>query len=146
MRIQAYYRGLCEHWRLDTPSANLNEAFTHALYHLEYAWLEPYGWIESIQHWPTMWHMEHTAAEEWNGHSGRVKTCLTAQMQRVFDNGAIPDLCPNGEGRRDWGGNNQFFLREVLHYVRMTGDLHFAAQADPFKERALKHSLAEYHP
>lgn len=146
LRIQAYYRGLCEHWRLDTPSANLNEAFTHALYHLEYAWLEPYGWIESIQHWPTMWHMEHTAAEEWNGHSERVKTCLTAQMQRVFDNGAIPDLCPNGEGRRDWGGNNQFFLREVLHYVRMTGDLDFAAQAEPFMERALKQSFAEYDP
>ena len=44
---------------------NLNEAFTHAYLNLEYAWLYPLGWIESIQHWPTMWHMEQTAAEEW---------------------------------------------------------------------------------
>lgn len=123
-----------------------NEAFGHALLNVEYAWLRPYGWIESIQHWPTMWHMEHTAAEEWNGRFDRVRECLRSQMQRVFESGAIPDLCPDGSARRDWGGNNQFFFREVEHYIKMTGDLAFAEEAEPFLEKALWQSFAEYDP
>lgn len=93
-RVIRYYDDLLAQWRIHTPDAALNEAFGHALLNVEYAWLRPYGWIESIQHWPTMWHMEHTAAEEWNGRFDRVRECLRSQMQRVFESGAIPDLCP----------------------------------------------------
>lgn len=145
-RVIRYYDDLLAQWRIHTPDAALNEAFGHALLNVEYAWLRPYGWIESIQHWPTMWHMEHTAAEEWNGRFDRVRECLRSQMQRVFESGAIPDLCPDGSARRDWGGNNQFFFREVEHYIKMTGDLAFAEEAEPFLEKALWQSFAEYDP
>ena len=60
----------------------------HAYLNVEYAWLRPYGWIESIQHWPTMWHMEHTAAEEWAGNFDRVRECLRSQMKNIFESGA----------------------------------------------------------
>lgn len=145
-RVIRYYDALLADWKLETPDSALNEAFSHALLNVEYAWLRPLGWIESIQHWPTMWHMEHTAAEEWNGRFDRVKETLRSQMKHVFPNGAIPDLCPPGTARRDWGGNNQFFFREVEHYVKMTGDLEFAAEAEPFLEKALWQSFAEYDP
>jgi len=144
--IHDYYNDLLEHWHLETPDKELNEAFDHALLNVEYSWFYPYGWIESFHHWPTMWHMEHTAAEEWNGRYDRVRSCLRSQMKDVFENGAIPDMCPNGERRRDWGGNNQFFFREVEHYVKMTGDLEFAAEAEPFLENALKQTFKEYDP
>ena len=145
-RVHQYYEDLLAHWQLDTPDPVLNEAFSHALLNVEYAWLYPYGWIESLQHWPTMWHMEHTAAEEWNGRYERVRCCLRSQMKNVFPNGAIPDMCPDGTGRRDWGGNNQFFFREVEHYVKMTGDIAFAAEAEPYLEKALQQTFAEYDP
>jgi len=145
-RVHDYYAKLLENWQLKTPDPILNEAFSHALLNVEYSWLYPYGWIESIQHWPLMWHMEHTAAEEWNGRYERVTSCLRSQMEKVFENGAVPDLCPNGATRRDWGGNNQFFLREVEHYVKMTGDLEFAREAEPFIEKALKQTFEEYDP
>ncbi|MBE7066602.1 MAG: hypothetical protein E7385_03515 [Ruminococcaceae bacterium] len=145
-KVIDYYDDLLSNWKLNTPDPILNEAFDHALLNVEYAWLYPFGWIESIQHWPTMWHMEHTAAEEWNGRYDRVRRCLRSQMEHVFPNGAIPDMCTNNTGRRDWGGNNQFFLREVEHYVKMTGDLEFAAECEPFMEKALWQTFAEYDP
>ena len=145
-KVVDYYDNLLSNWKLNTPDPILNEAFDHALLNVEYAWLYPFGWIESIQHWPTMWHMEHTAAEEWNGRYERVKRCLRSQMEHVFPSGAIPDMCPNHTGRRDWGGNNHFFMREVEHYVKMTGDLEFAAECEPFIEKALWQSFTEYDP
>lgn len=145
-RVHEYYRKLLQNWKLKTPDPVFNEAFDHALLNVEYSWLYPYGWIESIQHWPLMWHMEHTASEEWNGRYERVRRCLKTQMENVFENGAIPDMCPTGTTRRDWGGNNHFFMREVEHYIKMTGDLEFAAEAEPFMEKALKQSFAEYDP
>ena len=145
-KVREHYRKLAGSAELTTPEASLNEAFTHALYNVEYAWLRPYGWIESIQHWPTMWHMEHTAHEEWLGNFDRVRDCLRSQMKNVFDSGAIPDMCPTGGGRRDWGGNNQFFLREVRHYVEMSGDVEFAREAEPYMENAMRQSMREYDP
>lgn len=144
--VHKYYAALLENWQLSTPDPVLNEAFQHALLNVEYSWLYPYGWIESLHHWPTMWHMEHTAAEEWNGRYDRVARCLLTQMENAFSNGAIPDMCPNGAARRDWGGNNQFFFREVEHYVKMTGDISFAAKAEPYLEKALHQTFAEYDP
>lgn len=72
-RVKEFYRKKFENLYVKTPDENLNEAFTHAYLNLEYAWLYPLGWIESIQHWPTMWHMEQTAAEEWCGNAERAR-------------------------------------------------------------------------
>lgn len=145
-RVVSYYSELLSHWKLQTPDPDMNEAFDHALLNVEYAWLRPYGWIESIHHWPTMWHMEHTAAEEWNERYDRVRETLRSQMKNVYPNGAIPDMCATGKGRRDWGGNNQFFLREVVHYLQMTGDMAFAAECEPYMEKAWEQTRLEYDP
>ena len=145
-KVREHYIRLKESAVLNTPDKVLNEAFTHALYNVEYAWLRPYGWIESFHHWPTMWHMEHTAHEEWLGNFDRVRDCLRSQMKNVFESGAIPDMCTPGCARRDWGGNNQFFLREVRHYVEMSGDVGFAREAEPYMENAMRQSMREYDP
>ena len=142
--ILHYYQRKFEDLYIRTPDEHLNDAFTHAYLNLEYAWLYPLGWIESIQHWPTMWHMEQTAAEEWCGNAERAKRTLLTQMEYLFDSGAIPDMCVNHVGRRDWGGNNQFFFREVLHYLRMTNDKEFARTVEPVMEKILAQTLREY--
>lgn len=143
-RVKEFYRKKFENLYVKTPDENLNEAFTHAYLNLEYAWLYPLGWIESIQHWPTMWHMEQTAAEEWCGNAERTRRTLLTQMEYLFDSGAVPDMCVNHVGRRDWGGNNHFFFREVLHYLRMTNDRDFALTVEPVMEKILSQTLREY--
>lgn len=145
-RITSYYRSVLENWKIQTPDAVLDEAFMHARLNLEYSWLRPSGWIESIQHWPTMWHMEQAGAEEWAGYFDRTSECLWSQMTNIFENGAIPDMCCTGKGRRDWGGNNQFFFRELEHYLKMTGDIAFLKKAEPFLGRILNQTFSEYDP
>lgn len=145
-KAQNYYEGLLSSIYIKTPNPELDEAFAHALLNVEYSYLYPYGWIESIHHWPTMWHMEHTAAEEWYGRPERTKTVLRAQMKNVFENGAIPDMCTTGKGRRDWGDNNQFFFREVEHYLKMTLDMEFAREVEPYMDRVIKQTFDEYDP
>ena len=145
-KIIEYYDEKLKEWYIKTPSKDLDESFMHAFLNVEYAWLRPYGWIESIQHWPTMWHMEHTAVEEWAGNYDRVRECLRSQMKNLFESGAIPDMCTNGQGRRDWGGNNQFFFREVDHYLKMTKDMEFALEVEPYMEKVLAQTFREYDP
>ena len=127
-KVLHYYKKMFDEWYIDTPVASFNESFRHARLNVEYAWFRPYGWIECMHHWPTMWHMEHTAPEEWADNADRTKELLRSQMQLLLPNDAVPDLSPDGKGRRDWGGNNQFFFREVMHYLEMTGDLAFAEE------------------
>ncbi|MBO4770631.1 MAG: hypothetical protein J5563_07630, partial [Clostridia bacterium] len=128
------------------PDASIDETFKHARLNVEYSWFRPYGWIECMHHWPTMWHMEHTAMEEWAGNSDRTKELLRSQMKFLFSNGAVPDMCPEGRGRREWGGNNQFFFREVMHYLEMTGDYDFAVEVEPYMDRILAQTFREYDP
>lgn len=143
-KIEEYYKNELDNWYINTPDKDLNEAFGHARLNMEYAWLRPYGWIESFHHWPTMWHMEQTAQEEWTGNFDRVRETLRSQMQNLIGDGAIPDMCCTGKGRRDWGGNNQFFFREVDHYLRMTGDREFAAEVEPYMYKVLNQCFDEY--
>ncbi|MBO7406700.1 MAG: hypothetical protein J6V14_03635 [Clostridia bacterium] len=143
-RIEAYYAEKLSNLYVRTPDGEIDAAFEAAWLNLEYAWLYPYGWIESIQHWPTMWHMEHTAAEEWAGNADRTRRTLLTQLEHIFDSGAIPDMCTNDTGRRDWGGNNQFFFREIMHYLEMTDDREFAELAEPYMRRILAQTFREY--
>lgn len=145
-KVKEYYRNALANWELKTPDPDLDQAFMHARLNLEYAWLQPYGWIESIQHWPTMWHMEQTGAEEWAGYFDRTRECLRSQMKNLFASGAVPDMCCTGKGRRDWGGNNQFFFRELEHYIKMTGDMDYLREAAPYLHRILDQTFAEYDP
>ncbi len=143
-KVKEYYDRKFKELYVDTPDSDINGAFEAAYLNLEYAWLYPYGWIESIQHWPTMWHMEQTGAEEWAGNALRARRTLLTQAEHIFDSGAIPDMCTNGTGRRDWGGNNQFFFREVMHYLKMTDDRGFAEFLLPYMRRVLAQTFEEY--
>ena len=53
--------------RIETPDSLLDRAFGSALTTLEYTWVDPYGWVECIHHWTSLWHMQQTAAAEWLG-------------------------------------------------------------------------------
>ena len=145
-RHRTYYETLLAGWSLDTPNSQLNEAFTHALLNVEYAWLRPLGWIESIQHWPTMWHMEQTHLENWAGHADRTRECLRTLATHLLPSGAVPDMNPDGSTRRDWGGSNPYFFREVGHYLGLTGDVGFMRELEPALERVLAQTFEEYDP
>lgn len=144
--VKAQYDELLADWKLQTPDKNLDDAFTYARLSLEQSWMEPYGWIECIHHWGTMWHMEHTVPEEWAGNAVRSMQSLASQGDNLFPDGAVPCMCPSGRGRRDWGGDNQFFFRGLDHYVRFTGDLDFARRMEPMCDRVMAQTLAEYDP
>lgn len=141
-----YYQSIADQWQLDTPDANLNDAFLHARLNVEYGWFKPYGWVEALHHWICMWHMEHTATEEWAGNAHRTRELLTAQLERLIDGDKVPQFSAIGTVRLDWGGDNHFFFRCVEHYLKMTNDLEFATYAQPFMKIILKQTLAEYDP
>ncbi len=147
-KVKDYYQEKFKNLYIDTPDKVLDEAFTHAYLNLEYSWVAPLGWIESIQHWPTMFHMEQTAAEEWAGNEHRTKQTLLSQLRHMQDNGAVIELHPNHTGRRDWGGENHFFFREVLHYLRYCGNTaearDFALTCEPYMEKILAQTFGEY--
>ncbi len=143
-KIEKYYSDKFENLYIHTPDAALDRAFTHAYLNLEYSWLYPLGWIECIQHWPTMFHMEQTAAEEWAGNTRRTKETLRSQLKYMQPDGAVIELHPNHTGRRDWGGENHFFFRELLHYLRMTGDAEFAKECAPYMEKIMAQTFGEY--
>lgn len=143
-KVSTYYSKLFENLYIRTPDAHLDEAFMHAYLNLSYAWVYPLGWIECIQHWPTMFHMEQTGAEEWAGHAARARDTLLSQLRFMTEDGCIIEINPNHTARRDWGGDNHFFFRETLHYIRMTGDLDFARRIQPHMEKILTQTFREY--
>ena len=143
-KVRDAYSKLFENLYIHTPDAHLDEAFMHAYLNLSYAWVYPLGWIECIQHWPTMFHMEQTGAEEWAGRAARTRDTLLSQLAFMTENGCIIEIHLNHTARRDWGGDNHFFFREALHYIRMTGDLDFARRIEPYMEKILTQTFGEY--
>ena len=90
--------------------------------------------------------MEHVAQEDWAGHADRTRECLRTLVKYQYPSGAIPDMHPNCGVRRDWGGSNHYFFREVDHYLAHTGDLEFIAEIEEAMERVLAQSFREYDP
>ena len=124
----------------------MDEAFAHARLNVEYAWFRPFGWVEALHHWISMWHMEHTAAEEWAGNAQRSREIFTAQLERLLDGERVPELSAPGFARREWGGDNPYFFRGVEHYLKMTGDIEFARMAEPYMRKILSQTFREYDP
>jgi len=145
-KVNDYYRTIFENWSLNTPWETLNETFRHARLNVEYSWVAPYGWTECLHHWSSMWHMEHTAAEEWAGNEKRSLSCLKEQFAGLLPTGAVPCLDAGGNRRREWGGDNQFFFRCVWHYLKMTNDLTFAKEVELGLETILQQTFREYDP
>ncbi len=90
--------------RIKTPESVIDEAFRSALYNLEYVWIEPYGWLECIHHWVSMWHMQCTVGAEWLGQVDRSRLCTLTHTEHLLPDGAIPQFGPSGHTRKDWGG------------------------------------------
>jgi len=147
--VEDYYQNLLFS-SIQTPEKVMNEAFTSAIYNLEYSWLEPFGWGECLHHWLALWYMQVTAAADWIGQADRSRSSILAHGMEPFANGAIPMFNPNhqkqGKKRRDWGGANNFWAWQVRHYVKQTGDLEFARQTIPMLDRAIEQTLEEYDP
>ncbi|HKK63848.1 MAG TPA: hypothetical protein VJ951_14885, partial [Bacteroidales bacterium] len=127
--LNKYYEELLSS-KIETPDKKMNEAFTSAIYNLEYSWLQPFGWGECLHHWLALWYMQVTAAADWIGQTDRSRSSILEHGFEQMDNGAIPMLNPNhltlGMKRRDWGGANNFWIWQIRHYVNYTGDKKFA--------------------
>ncbi|MFQ3549109.1 MAG: hypothetical protein SNJ70_05110 [Armatimonadota bacterium] len=121
--VDDYYEKLLSSSYIETPEKDMNDAFSSAIYNLEYNWIEPFGWVESLHHWVTMWHQQHTGAAAWIGQEDRAKQCILETASRAFADGAIPQLSPAGLVRRDFGGSNQFYAWQIRNYWNQTGDV-----------------------
>lgn len=132
--------------RVQTPVKNIDAAFRTALYNLEYAWNAPYGWTESINFWHALWHMQHTAGEEWIGHADRSRLSNETHAENLMPNGAVPQMMQYAHKRRDFGGSNQFFAWQVRHYWHFTGDLEFARKLAPVLDRVIAQTFRENDP
>lgn len=130
--------------RIETPEVDLDNAFRTAIYNLEYTWIEPYGWLECIHHWVSMWHMHAAAGAEWLGQTDRSRRSALAHAERLLPSGAAPQLAPFGQVHRDFGGSNQFWAWHVRRLWRMTGDVDFARSVSTPLDRVLAQTFEEY--
>lgn len=141
--VSRYYGKLMRS-RIETPVVSMNQAFSSALYNLEYNWANPIGWVECIDHWPALWHMQHTGGADWIGQSDRSQLCNLTTAQNIYASGAIPQFYPGGFTHRDFGGSNQFFMWQVRHNWNMTADKDSIRKLDPYLDRVIAQTFQEY--
>lgn len=144
-QVSDYYARLLR-CKVETPEKTINQAFTTALYNLEYNWLAPYGWNECIHHWPALWHMQHTAGCEWIGQADRSRDCNLVTAEHLFPSGAVPQFMPSGITKRDFGGSNQYFAWQIRHYWNFTADRDSIAKLAPVLDRVIDQTFEEYDP
>ena len=89
--VERHYDELLSN-RIETPDTLLNQAFASALLTLEYTWVPPYGWMECIHHWTSLWHMQQTVAAEWLGQTDRSRITTLTQGELINSDGSIPHL------------------------------------------------------
>lgn len=142
--VKDYYHTLLSNNMIKTPVSSMNEAFEQALIVMEYNWLKPYGWNESIHHWLALWHMQHTPAAEWIGQADRSKQCILTHANNLFPDGSVPMFAAGGHKRKDWGGSNHIYLWQVRHYWRFTQDRDFLKQIEIPLDRIIKQTWQEY--
>ncbi len=143
--VEACYAKLLE-CRVATPDRRINDAFRTALCTLEYNWFAPFGWNESINHWHSLWHMQHIAAAEWIGQADRSRACILAHGENLMPDGAVPHMTQYLHTRRDFGGTNQFYAWEVRHHWQHTADREFAQRLAPILDRVIRQSCTESDP
>jgi hypothetical protein len=145
--VQTFYAGLLGN-QVQTPEPVIDAAFRSALYNLEYAWLAPYGWIESIRHWQMMWHMQHAGAMPWLGLADRARQCLQSLTTQQLQNGAAPQLTAAGDTHREifTGGSSQFYAWQAQQYWDATGNSNDALWLGPALDRVVRQVFEEYDP
>lgn len=140
-----YYQTLVSS-KIETPDPKLNFAFTSAIYNLDYNFLSPYGWVEAVHHWLSIWHQQHSLAADWLDQGDRAKAVLRSQGARLYPDGAAPMLLPNGHTFRAFGGTDHFYLWQARHYLLHTNDTAFAKEILPTLETVTAHCFAENDP
>ncbi|GAF79433.1 unnamed protein product, partial [marine sediment metagenome] len=144
--VAEYYAALLGGSQIDTPEQAMDDAFRAAVLCLEYCWYAPYGWIEGIHHWVSMFHMQHTPAAQWCGQADRSRDCIVSHGELAFPNGAIPHLLPGGRTARHFSGHNQFYFWEVAEYWKHTADRDTLEKLAPALDRALGLTFTENDP
>jgi len=140
--IGNHYDNLLEN-TVTTPDADINAAFRSALYNLEYNYFPPYGWVECIQHWMPLWHMQHTAGASWIGQLNRARDCNLVMAANLLPYGAAPQFFTSGKTRRDFGGSNQFYAWQLRHYWRFTANVTDAQTIAPALKRVVDQTFEE---
>lgn len=132
--------------RIETPDDDINEAFRAALITLEYTWLAPFGWIESVRHWPMMWHMQAAAGADWIGQTDRSRSCALSHAERLLPTGAAPQLTTEGKVHREifTAGSNHFYAWQLRHYLNFTADRTAMERIGPILTNLIEQSFDEF--
>ncbi|MCK5853272.1 hypothetical protein KAH27_09625, partial [bacterium] len=101
---------------------NIDEAFKWGVLCLEYCYYEPLGWIESLDHWLTLYSMMYPRVADNIDQMERSKLCLLEHAKNIDESGRIRNLCPSGLVRIDFMWNHHF-LWDIEHYLDKTGDI-----------------------
>lgn len=143
---RTHFSRLTESATLDTPSTALDGAFRAALINCEYAWVRPYGWIESIHHWGTLYSQQHNLAADWLGQADRSREMLLTHAEHLLPSGQVPQLDPYGRARLDFGGWSQFYVWGIEHYWLHTGDRRFLEAIREPLSRVVKQTFEQHDP
>jgi len=117
-----YFQKISETAVVKTPVKNIDEAFKWGVLCLEYCYYEPLGWIESLDHWLTLYSMMYPRVADNIDQIERSKLCLLEHAKNIDESGRIRNLCPSGLVRIDFLWNHHF-LWDIDHYLDKTGDL-----------------------
>lgn len=142
-KVTRYYKDM-NVTRLETPDTLMNQAFTSAMYNLEYSWLEPFGWGECLHHWLALWHMQVGAAADLIGQADRSRSCILEHAHHLLKDGSVPQFMPNKIIKKDFGGSNQYWVWQVRHYLNNTADKAFAKEIIPYVDTVIAQTLKEY--
>ncbi len=144
-KVTQYYKEL-NRTSLETPEPLMNQAFTSAMYNLEYSWFEPFGWGECLHHWLALWHMQVGAAADLIGQEDRSRSCILEHARHLLKDGSVPQFMPNRATKKDFGGSNQYWVWQIRHYLNQTGDMAFAREIIPYVDTVIGQTLKEYDP
>ncbi len=145
-KLREHYRKLFQSAWIKTPEPVLDEAFRCALWNLEMTWVRPWGWIEAVHHWGTLYSQQHSLATDWLGQEDRSREMIMTHAKHILPNGMIPQLDTYGRARVDFGGWNQFFVWDVQHHWRMTSDKEFAKEIYPILSRVINQTFTAHDP
>lgn len=145
-KLREHYEALFQSAWVKTPEPALDEAFRCALWNLEFTWVRPWGWIEAVHHWGTLYSQQHSLAADWLGQEERSREMIMTHTKHILPNGMIPQLDTYGRARVDFGGWNQFYVWDVQHHWRMTANKAFAEEIYPILSRVIEQTFKAHDP
>ena len=138
------YKRLRETVSIETPSEAIDGAFKWAAINMEYGWVKPWGWIECLHHWGTLFSQQHNMAADWMGQTDRSRDMLESHGDKLYPSGQVPQLDSAGTARINFGGWNQFFVWGLQHYWEQTGDKAFVRRMRPILDKVVEQTFAEH--